>query len=228
MIQLDEHIFQMGWFNHQPDRQDPMRKEISIRNRRKNLAEWFDQRKRQWWKTTQTFGSKRLDRPNCKQSTADPKCIPFFPQFSAGFVTFSSRRMCNWDCNARVTRSEIEFLNVITATLHSMRFCEVGPHGPTSTDQQKKIWGSPRHRGMLALSPQYRADASQLTTTMPPDPDDVLYQVELRWMWFIYHGTWETNEFWIWHPWAQLQLCVLLCMYFRRTELAPMYTCSNR
>eukprot|EP00435_Cladocopium_sp_Y103_P001057 s1121_g1.t1 len=42
---------------------------------------------------------------------------------SAGFVTFTSRRMC-----------------------------------------------------MLALSPQYRADASQLTTTMPPDPEDVIYQ----------------------------------------------------
>lgn len=42
---------------------------------------------------------------------------------SAGFVTFTSRRMC-----------------------------------------------------MLALSPQYRADASQFTTTMPPDPEDVIYQ----------------------------------------------------
>jgi len=35
---------------------------------------------------------------------------------------------------------------------------------------------SSRRMCMLALSPQYRADASQLTTTMPPDPEDVLYQ----------------------------------------------------
>ncbi|CAK9063390.1 unnamed protein product [Durusdinium trenchii] len=42
---------------------------------------------------------------------------------SAGFVTFSSRRMC-----------------------------------------------------MLAVSPQYRADAAQLTVTMPPDPEDVIYE----------------------------------------------------
>ena len=32
---------------------------------------------------------------------------------------------------------------------------------------------------MLALSPQYRADASQFTTTMPPDPKDVIYQEPL-------------------------------------------------
>ena len=35
---------------------------------------------------------------------------------------------------------------------------------------------TPPGPGMLALSPQYRADASQFTTTMPPDPEDVIYQ----------------------------------------------------
>ena len=38
---------------------------------------------------------------------------------------------------------------------------------------QPEMWAP----GMLALSPQYRADASQFTTTMPPDPRDVIYQV---------------------------------------------------
>ncbi len=64
-----------------------------------------------------------------------------------------------------VTRSEIEFLNVITATLHSIRFCEVGPHGPTSTDQKKK-YGD--HRGIEVCWRSHRNIGQMLRNLLRP------------------------------------------------------------